>query len=101
MARVNVLAMDAAGMRLDRFLADRLSRYSRSHLKDLIERGFVKVDGASRGSDFRLKGEEKIEVFFPELDWAAASDFEKWVVHEDKDLLVLDKPSGLLMHPLG
>lgn len=95
------LICDLDGTRLDRFLADRLGRYSRSHFQDLIARGQVTVDGAGRSADYRLKEGQRVEVSWPAPDWAGADDFEKWIIHEDKHLLVLDKPSGLLMHPLG
>ncbi len=98
--RAQVLSADAPGVRLDLFLAQRLGRYSRSTLKALIARGCVRVGGAPAKPDYRLRGEERIEVFFPAPDWEAP-DFEDWVIHEDRDLLVLDKPAGLLMHPAG
>jgi 23S rRNA pseudouridine1911/1915/1917 synthase len=95
------LLADIPGMRLDAFLARRLGCYSRSYLKGLIERGFVFVGGASCRADDRLKGEERIEISFPEFPWRLSGDFEGWILHEDRQLLVLDKPPGLLMHPLG
>jgi len=40
-------------------------------------------------------------VSFPQESWAEREDLEDWVLHEDSELIVLDKPAGLLMHPLG
>ena len=98
-----MIAADAPGMRLDAFLALRLEGYSRSHLKDLIGRGFVEVDGAARSPDYRLREQdERVAVDFPEVSWRAEpGEFEDWVIHEDESLIVLHKPAGLLMHPLG
>lgn len=93
-------ASEAEGMRLDRFLAHRLKDYSRSQLQALIKEGRVTVDGTVRGADYRLRGEERVEVCLAHAPWGAEG-FESWVLHEDKDLLVIDKPAGLLMHPLG
>jgi 23S rRNA pseudouridine1911/1915/1917 synthase len=42
-----------------------------------------------------------VEVRFPQTKWPEENDFERWVIHEDKSLLILNKPAGLLMHPLG
>lgn len=89
------------GMRLDQFLALRLGRYSRSQIKRLIAEGAVSVDGVRRPSDYHLKGTERIETILSQAHWDYGNDFESWILHEDKNLLVLSKPPGLLMHPLG
>lgn len=91
----------ASGERLDRFLAGRLEGLSRSHVKGLIERGCVTVDGRVVGADRRLKEGEVVRVSFPGGSWASELPFEDWVLREDAELLVLDKPAGLLMHPAG
>ena len=94
------MTVDSAGLRLDQFLVGKLSGCSRGHAKDLILRGSVTVNGAPRPPDFRLLGGEVIRVRVPESRWAEVP-FETWVIHEDADILVLNKPSGLLMHPMG
>ncbi|MDE2039454.1 MAG: RluA family pseudouridine synthase [Elusimicrobia bacterium] len=99
--RAERLTVDAPGLRLDRFLALRRPAYSRSHWRFLIEAGAVTVDDRARAADFRLKGGETLRVAALQRDWAEEPDFERWVLHEDRQLLVLDKPAGLLMHPLG
>ena len=91
---------DVPGLRLDQFLTQRLAGYSRSYVKDLIERGLVKVDGGVRSPDFRLRGGEVVQLAAAESAWSALP-FEDWILHEDKDLLVLNKPAGLLTHPMG
>lgn len=101
MARSESLVADAAGMRLDQFLALRKPDFSRSHWKSLIDGGSVTVDGVARPAAYKLRGGETIRVVRPEAGWAEEASFDDWVLHEDKDLLVLDKPAGLLMHPLG
>ncbi|MBI5630098.1 MAG: RluA family pseudouridine synthase [Elusimicrobia bacterium] len=92
---------DLPGMRLDRFLVERLPGYSRSDLKDFIERGLVSVNGGPARADYRLKGGEAIEILVLAGGWPEIENFESWVIAEDRDILVLNKPSGLLMHPLG
>lgn len=88
------------GDRLDKFLTERLPGASRNHARSLIERGFVSVDGIVRTPDFRFKGGELVRLRAVERGWPEVP-FEEWVLHEDKDLLVLSKPAGLLIHPLG
>lgn len=95
------LAGDAPGYRLDQFLALRRPEGSRSHWKRLIEAGAVTVDGALKPADYKLRGGEAIRVASAARDWAADRSLLGDVVHEDGHLLVLNKPAGLLMHPLG
>lgn len=90
------------GIRLDKFLAGFLTQYSRVYIKGLIARGCVTVDGVAGKADRLLRAGSKVEVREDEpLADAAGDDFENWIIHEDNHLLVLNKPSGLLMHPLG
>lgn len=89
------------GMRLDQFLAEHVPDYSRSHLKGLIGRGCVTVGEQTRPADYRVRPGDRVVLTLPRPLWKEAGDFESWVLHEDKHLLVLNKPTGLLMHPLG
>lgn len=88
------------GLRLDFFVAEQLKeRYTRGHVKRLIERGDVTVDGVVKDPSYRLKGGENVRLKPTEPVWTEKLD--DFVVHEDSQLLVLDKPARLLMHPLG
>lgn len=93
--------VESGGMRLDRYLAEQLPEYSRSHLKGLIARGCVTVEGRRRSADGKVLAGERVVLEVPQARWPERQRFEKWVLHEDKELLVLNKPAGLLMHPLG
>jgi 23S rRNA pseudouridine1911/1915/1917 synthase len=101
MARSDTLVCDAPDFRLDRFLAMRRPESSRSHWQALIAAGAVTVDGAARPSDYVLRGGETIAIRAVESGWATPESLDGLVLHEDSQLLVLDKPAGLLMHPLG
>jgi 23S rRNA pseudouridine1911/1915/1917 synthase len=99
--RALVVEASAAGARLDRWLASRLPELSRARLQALIAEGRVRVDGATRKPSHRLGGAERVEIEVPppppevlEPEQIALS-----VVHEDADVLVLDKPAGLVVHP--
>ncbi len=87
--------------RLDAFLAKYMTGFSRTFLKDMIDRGMVKLEGAVVDADEPVVEGQKVEFELPETDTASADDFESWALYEDKRLLILNKPSGLLMHPLG
>ena len=101
MKKPETLVCDAPGFRLDRFLALRRPELSRGHWRQLIDNGAVTVDGTPRPADYELKDGQRVAVVHPETGWSQQQDFDSWLIHEDKDLLVLDKPAGLLMHPLG
>jgi 23S rRNA pseudouridine1911/1915/1917 synthase len=92
---------DVPGTRLDQFVALKVGRYTRGHVQLLIAHGCVTVDGRRRAADHRLKEGERVEVLVSETGWKGEGDFEGWVLHEDQSLIVLNKPAGLLMHPLG
>jgi 23S rRNA pseudouridine1911/1915/1917 synthase len=91
-----------AGERLDRFLARRLPALSRSRLQALIRAGAVTSDGIVQGElGARVKAGETYQVTVPAPEPAkpAAEAIALAVVYEDKDLIVVDKPKGLAVHP--
>lgn len=96
-----VLVAELDAFRLDAFLAQKLTGYSRQFLKKLIASGAVTVDGKPSEVDARVRAGSRIEVTWPASPDVSSKEFENWVVFEDKRILVLNKPSGLLMHPLG
>jgi 23S rRNA pseudouridine1911/1915/1917 synthase len=91
---------DAAGSRLDQFLAGPAG--SRAQAQQLIEDGRVEVDGRVRPKRHVLRGGERVAVRPPveePADPDAAAAVEFGVVYEDEHLLVVDKPAGLVVHP--
>ena len=92
----------SASTRLDRFLAETFSAISRSRFQSLITEGSVTVEGNVVTSvRHRLKGGEAIRVTIPEAAPPAPlpEAIPLTVVHEDRDLIVIDKPPGLVVHP--
>jgi len=90
-----------AGQRLDQALAALLPDYSRSRLKTWIESGEVQVDGATRRPKDRVLGGESVAID-TELEAAveaAPQAIPLEIVHRDRDLFVIDKPAGLVVHP--
>jgi len=96
----SVLANET-GERLDAFLAARIDGWSRARLQRLIEAGDVLVNGRVLKPSYKLRPDDQIEVeltamptteFLPE-------DIPITVVHEDDDLIVVNKPAGMVVHP--
>lgn len=91
-----------AGVRLDRFLALKLTDLSRTRLKELILAGEVRSSERTiKDPEHRVKPGDRLTVRVPPAR-AATPKAEKIplsVVYEDKDLIVIDKPAGLVVHP--
>lgn len=92
---------DAAGQRLDQFLATQLEGVSRSRVQLLLEQGDVRVDGATPKASLKLRGGERITVTgepHPAPLKAEPEDIPLNVVYEDEHLAVIDKPAGMMVH---
>ena len=87
---------DAAGERLDRFLATHLG--SRGAAERAVELGAL-VDGVERPKSFRLQGGEEVELAEATPVTPVAPPAEPRIAWEDEHLLVVDKPAGLVVHP--
>jgi 23S rRNA pseudouridine1911/1915/1917 synthase len=90
-----------SGKRLDVFLAERLSSLSRSRIQRLILQGKVLVDGALKKSHFKLKEGEDVRVEIPEPEKPSLEpeDIPLQILYEDKDVIVVNKPAGMVVHP--
>ena len=90
-----------AGLRLDSFLAGELEGVTRSAAQRLIEEGRVLVDGLPAAKSCKLTGREAITVDLPQPEEAEAlpQDIPLDVVYEDEDVIVVNKPVGLVVHP--
>ncbi len=101
MTQTHLLTVEAGDDRLDRYLAGHLPQLTRSRLQALIRDGLVRVNGRPGKPALRLKAGDVAEVVVPpphpvELE-PEAMPLE--VVYQDADLLVVDKPAGLTVHP--
>ena len=91
----------SVGARLDRWLSDRLADLSRARLQALIRGGLVRVDGAVLKAAYRLRGGERVEIDVPPAaaETLAPESVPLSIVYEDDDVLVVDKPAGMVVHP--
>jgi 23S rRNA pseudouridine1911/1915/1917 synthase len=94
-----VVPAEAAGLRLDRYLAEQAG--SRAQAERWIKHGSVTVDGRKAQKSAVLTGGEHINIVAPRptADIAASGGDAPTVVFEDSDLLVVDKPAGMVVHP--
>jgi 23S rRNA pseudouridine1911/1915/1917 synthase len=99
---VATVPAEAAGQRLDGFLAAREEIGSRARAERMIEGGGVLVDGEPRPKSFRLAAGAEIRYPEPEQTQTRLEpvDLDLTVLHRDEHLLVVDKPAGLLVHPV-
>jgi 23S rRNA pseudouridine1911/1915/1917 synthase len=96
-----ILPAEAAGQRLDRALADAVPSLSRERLKALMLEGAVTVAGKRPTPSLRVVGGEEVSVSVPEAApaTAQAQQIPLTIVYEDADLIIVDKPAGLVVHP--
>ena len=88
--------------RLDKFLSVNLPDRTRAFLQKLIKEGVVLVNGKAAGKNGTvLKNLDVVEIVIPEprIIKALAEDIKLKIIHEDKDIIVIDKPAGMVVHP--
>ena len=88
------------GVRIDKYVSDNIA-LTRSAVQGLISRGAVTADGKAVSKNYKLRGGEMITVEIPEpgpMD-AVPENIPLNIVYEDDDLLVVNKPKGMVVHP--
>ncbi|MDY4190676.1 MAG: RluA family pseudouridine synthase [Oscillospiraceae bacterium] len=92
---------EEAGERLDKWLCAKMPQLTRSGLQKLCDEGFVRCGQTALAKSYKVKSLDSISVLLPEakpLD-TKAEDIPLDVVYEDADLLVVNKPKGMVVHP--
>ena len=92
---------EQAGIRLDKYLAQNLTDYTRSFLQKQIEQERVTVNGKVVGCKYQVKLNDEIEIIIPdpvEVD-IVPEDIPIEIVYEDNDLMVINKPQDMVVHP--
>lgn len=96
------VGLDRQGERVDKFLSIEMQGYSRVYFQDLIEEGEVKVNGKAVKKDYILKIGDVVEGCAKEPETASLepdSTIKFGIVFDGKDFAVIDKPTGLVVHP--
>lgn len=94
-----------AGVRIDKALSQHLPDYSRALIQRWLKRGLVRLDGRVVAQKFRLAGGETLEISVPEpraagdVEAQPAQSVDLEIIDYDADLLVINKPAGLVVHP--
>lgn len=93
--------IETVGERLDKILVARLPDFSRAQIQTLISDGAVTVDGASAKAGHKMKGGERVIVELPEEEEQVIepTDIPLTIVYEDEHIAVIDKESGMVVHP--
>jgi 23S rRNA pseudouridine1911/1915/1917 synthase len=96
-----VVSKEDARLRLDRFLAKQLPKYSRSRIQQLIRAGFVRLNYATTRPRQPVRSGDEIELTEPPLEKIEnqPESIPIEVLSEDDDLIVINKPAGLVIHP--
>ncbi len=95
------LTAGESGERLDKYVAQEVSSLSRSRVQQLIVDGLVTVNGVPVKASYRLQSGDEILARIPPTEEVEAvpQRIPLQVVYEDKDLVVVDKPAGMVVHP--
>ena len=96
-----VFLAQVPGVRLDRFVGESCPELSRTHAQKLIVEGYVTVNGQPAKASLKLNAGDKIEVTIPPEPASdiAPEDIPMEILFEDEDLLVVNKPAGMAVHP--
>ena len=88
------------GERLDRFVTS-VTDQSRSFAVKLIDGGNVKVSGKTENKNYKLRKGDTVEITYPEMEVceAVAENIPLDIIFEDEDIIVINKPSGMIVHP--
>jgi len=92
---------DDKNERLDVFITSRIKDLSRTYVQKLIKKGYITVDGVTQKPNYRVKRGEKIRILIP-LPQKLEAKPEKIpldVLYEDDDIVVVNKPKGMVVHP--
>jgi 23S rRNA pseudouridine1911/1915/1917 synthase len=89
------------GLRLDQLLAQKLASFSRARVQKWIRSGLVRVNDQERPANYRVRAGDRLTCSPPEVQpWHLAPEaIPLEILYEDEDLVVLNKPAGLTVHP--
>jgi len=90
-----------AGERIDKYISTHISGISRSFAVSLLEKQMVLINGKPIAKNYRLRGNEEIIITLPEdeVTEAIPEEIPLDIIYEDSDLLVVNKPQGMVVHP--
>ena len=98
-----IVEQETAGQRIDRFLSGEDTGLSRSALQALVAEGHVQCNGKTVAKSLKLKAGDTVLLEIPDAKpiEAVPQDIPLEIVYEDSHLLVVNKPKGMVVHPLS
>ena len=89
------------GLRIDKYLSEQMTSYSRSHIQKLLKDQCVQVNNLPVKVNYKLRTGDKIKVCLPEPETlnVEPENIPLDILYEDQDLLVVNKPKGMVVHP--
>lgn len=101
MGNVVELEVDAGGARLDRYVSERQADLSRAAVQRLIDSGLVLVNGRLQKASYRVQVGDRLRLEVPDAQPSAAKaeSIPLDIVYEDSDIIVVNKPAGMVVHP--
>ena len=95
------IGSEFSGYRLDKFLAKKHEDFSRSYIQKLIDEEYVKVNNKNIKKSYILKQRDIVEVYEKENEKLDLEPYkiELNIIYEDENIIVINKPAGLLVHP--
>lgn len=96
-----IVEFDQNNARLDKFLATKLKDFSRTHIAIIIDDGNCLVNGKAAKASLKLKTDDVVEIDIPETKplEIQKEDIPLDVIYEDSDILIINKPQGMVVHP--
>lgn len=95
------LTVEDGGERIDRFLSENLQNLSRSYIQKLLKDGKITVNEKAVRANYKTSQGDQIHVFLPEPETPniVPEDIPLDIIYEDDDILVINKPKGMVVHP--
>lgn len=92
---------DDSGKRIDKYISDNIAELTRSAVQGIIAKNGITADGKAVSKNYKIRGTETIEVEIPDAEPmdAVPENIPLDIVYEDDDLLVVNKPKGIVVHP--
>lgn len=102
MERINyTIDENEAGNRLDKILSEKNEDFSRSRIQQLLDQGLIFVNDEIKKNNYKVKVNDEITIDIPEVKEleAFAQDLNLNILYEDEDIIVVNKPKGMVVHP--
>ncbi len=99
---LNINCSEEENTRLDKYIFNKLKSFSRTQIQSWIKNGLVIVNNSRKKASYRLELSDKVSISVPVIKDDIKLKPEKIkfdIIHEDNDIIILNKPSGLVVHP--